>query len=154
MYYSEFTESHYSCCTDFNSNGIEWHHMYWTGCWPLSIILNISMAAEVKRPACQVIGQCFGFTNAQCTKLYSQNRLHPGGFAQLYIWLVLNKAILWLHVHDFDTPTSGIRVWKYFVEMLTFSLKHHLMLTSWIYYQFEGIQILGKLNLKLLCHSL
>ena len=110
MYFTEFTESHYSCCTDFNSNGIERHHMYWTGCCPKSIILKISMAAEAKRPVCQVTGQCFDFITAQYTELYSQNSLHPRGFAQLYICLVLNKAILLLHVHDFDTPTSGIRV--------------------------------------------
>jgi len=76
MYFSEFTGSHYSCYTVFNSNGIEWYYMYCTGCWPLSIVMNICMPAEVKqRLACQVTGQYFDFINAQCKKPYSENSL-------------------------------------------------------------------------------
>jgi len=72
------------------------------------------MAAEVKRLVCQVTGQCFDFIIAHCTKLYSQNSLHLGGFAQLHICVVLNKAILWLQVHDFDTPISWNKSLKVF----------------------------------------
>jgi hypothetical protein len=57
--------------------------------------------------------------------------------------MVLNKAILWLHVHDFDTPISWDKRLKVFhgdAHILTeiSSNVHQLDTTN-----FEGIQILG-----------
>jgi hypothetical protein len=135
MYFSEFTVSHNSCCIDSNSHGIEWHHTYWTNCWPLSITLNTSMTAYVKwHLVRQVTWQCFDFIIEQCTKQYSQNSLLPGGFAQLYIWMVLiiqfcgSMYITWTH------PFPGISNWKYFVEMIKVSFTHPLMFPSQIHY--------------------
>jgi hypothetical protein len=119
---------------DFSSNGIEWHHTYWTGCWPLSIILDIYMAAEVKRRlVCQVTGQCFDFITAHYTKLYSQNSLHLGGFAQLYMCMV------WLHVHDFDTPIS----WDKWLKVFRGD-PHILIQTSSNVHQLDTLLILNE----------
>ena len=76
-----------------------------------------------------------------CTTTSSLNSLHLGGFAQLYMCMVIIKQFCGCIYMNLTHSFPWISVWKYFVEILTFSLKLHLMFTIFLIFVVPSIML-------------